>query len=248
MSSPAEYYNSLPPISKAFGTICFLTTALCQLGILAPYHLALYYPFIFRHFQIWRLITPFFYLGKFSINFGIRLLMIARYGVQVENGPFTGRTADFLYMMIFGAVSLLGISAIPYFYSSFLGVSMVSMLVYIWSREFPNAQINIYGLVNMKAFYFPWAMLVLDMIFGSPLMPSLLGIVVGHLYYFLTVLYPLNSGRNPLKTPLFIQRLVNQWRIGAQRNTGTGPVRREREAGTGTGTGAFRGRAYRLDR
>jgi hypothetical protein len=27
---------------------------------------------------------------------------------------------------------------------------MVSMLVYLWSREFPNAQINIYGLVNMK--------------------------------------------------------------------------------------------------
>ncbi|KAJ3702292.1 hypothetical protein LUZ61_005997 [Rhynchospora tenuis] len=204
MSSPAEYYNSLPPISKAYGTICFLTTALLQLGLLAPYHIALLYPLVFKNLQIWRLITPFFFLGKFSINFGIRLLMIARYGVQLENGPFDKRTADFLWMMIFGAISLLGLSAIPFLWSPFLGVSMVSMLVYLWSREFPNAQINIYGLVNMKAFYFPWAMLALDVIFGSPILPNLLGIIVGHLYYFFSVLYPLKTGRNPLKTPLWL--------------------------------------------
>jgi len=26
----------------------------------------------------------------------------------------------------------------------------VFMLLYVWSREFPNAQINIYGLVSLK--------------------------------------------------------------------------------------------------
>ncbi|KAF3319971.1 derlin-1-like protein [Carex littledalei] len=240
-----KFYNSLPPISKAYGTICLLTTALCQLGILDPYYIYLLYPRVLKNLQIWRLITPFFFLGKFSINFGIRLLMIARYGVQLENGPFDKRTADFLWMMIFGAVSLLGLSAIPYLWSPLLGPSMVSMLVYLWSREFPNAQINIYGLVNMKAFYFPWVMLALDMIFGSPLLPNLLGIVVGHLYYFFSVLYPLKTGRNPLKTPLWLQRLVVQWRLGAQRTAGASrPVRDN----TSTGTGAFRGRAYRLDR
>lgn len=31
----------------------------------------------------------------------------ARYGVQLENGPFQRRTADFLWMMIFGALTLL---------------------------------------------------------------------------------------------------------------------------------------------
>lgn len=31
----------------------------------------------------------------------------ARYGVQLESGPFQRRTADFLWMMIFGALSLL---------------------------------------------------------------------------------------------------------------------------------------------
>lgn len=31
----------------------------------------------------------------------------ARYGVQLEKGPFEKRTADFLWMMIFGAITLL---------------------------------------------------------------------------------------------------------------------------------------------
>lgn len=47
-------------------------------------------------------------------------------------------------------------------------------------------------------------MLMLDTIFGSPIMPSLLGIVAGHLYYFLTVLHPLATGRNLLRTPIWV--------------------------------------------
>ena len=59
------------------------------------------------HEQIWRLVTNFFFLGPFSINFAIRLLLIARYVVQLERGPFDRRTAEFLWMMIFAALSLL---------------------------------------------------------------------------------------------------------------------------------------------
>lgn len=123
--------------------------------------------------------------------------------------------------------------------SGFLGVSLVFMLLYVWSREFPNAQINIYGLVTLKvgvptpavfyfprvyhqsfywsshisglswfaylqAFYLPWVMLAMDVIFGSKLVPDLMGIIAGHIYYFLTVLYPVSSGRNILKTPIWV--------------------------------------------
>lgn len=47
-----RYYNSLPPISKAYGTLCFFATVLCQLQILNPPFLALYYPFVFKKFQV----------------------------------------------------------------------------------------------------------------------------------------------------------------------------------------------------
>lgn len=246
MSSPAEFYHSLPPVSKAYGTLCLVATTAFQLGLYNPVHTALLYEDVFYRFQVWRLFTNFIFLGKFSINFGIRLLMIARYGVQLEKGPFDRRTADFLWMMIFGAFTLLVLSAIPIFWSPFLGISLVFMLLYVWSREFPNAQINIYGLVSLKAFYFPWAMLALDVIFGSPLVPDLLGIIAGHLYYFLTVLHPLAGGKNILKTPLWVHKLVAKWGLRAQpMNRGAGttnpPAQPERSSGV-----AFRGRSYRL--
>ncbi|XP_057467123.1 derlin-1 [Actinidia eriantha] len=238
MSSPAEFYNSLPPISKAYGTLCLLFTTVSQFGLLNPVYVALIYERVFTRLEVWRLITNFFFLGPFSINFGIRLLMIARYGVQLENGPFQRRTADFLWMMMFGAFTLLALSAIPWFWTPFLGVSLVFMLLYVWSREFPNANISIYGLVTLKAFYLPWAMLGLDVIFGSKLTPDLLGIIAGHMYYFLTVLYPLSSGKNMLKTPMWVHKLVRWWRIGAPTD-----LRAQPDPTTG---GAFRGRSYRL--
>jgi len=41
-------------------------------------------------------------------------------------------------------------AAVPYLWSPFMGISLVFMIVYVWSREFPNARINIYGLVSLK--------------------------------------------------------------------------------------------------
>lgn len=242
MSSPSEYYKSLPPISKAYGTLCLFSTVLVRLHIVDGNFLVLYYPWVFKKFEVWRLFTSFFFLGPFSINFGIRLLMIARYGVMLEKGAFDKRTADFLWMMIFGAISLLVVSVIPVFNTYALGIPMVSMLVYVWSRENPNAQINIYGLFQLRAFYLPWVMLLLDVIFGSSLKPGLLGIMVGHLYYFFSVLHPLATGKNYLKTPKWVHRIVARFRIGMQANA---PVRPP--ANGNAGTGAFRGRSYRLN-
>ncbi|CAI0450602.1 unnamed protein product [Linum tenue] len=157
--------------------------------------------------QIWRLITNFFFLGPFSFPFAFRLIIIAKYGVSLERGPFDQRTADFVWMLFFGALSLLGMAAVPVLWSPFMGVSLVFMIVYIWGREFPNARISIYGLVSLKGFYLPWAMLALDLIFGNPLKPDILGIVAGHIYYFLTVLHPLAGGKYVFKTPRFVYLL-----------------------------------------
>ena len=47
-----RYYNSLPPVSKAYGTLCLLTTAAVQLGLLDVSFIALYYPWVFYRFQV----------------------------------------------------------------------------------------------------------------------------------------------------------------------------------------------------
>lgn len=241
MSSPADYYKSLPPVSKAYGTICFLTTLGFHLRIVNVYLLLMDYEKAFFKLQVWRLLTNFFFLGAFSINFGIRLLMIARYGVQLERGPFEGRTADFLWMMIFSMLTLLGFGLlIPALRFPIMGPSLVFMLLYVWSREFASARVNIMGLFSLQGFYLPWVMLFLNVIFGSPLLPDLMGIVVGHIHYFLTVLHPRNGGRDFLKTPLWVRKIALRWLItGPQVGVQAAP----QPANRGT---AFTGRSYRL--
>ncbi|XP_007038301.2 PREDICTED: derlin-1.1 [Theobroma cacao] len=239
MSTPAQYYESLPPVSKFYGVACLLTTSALYLGLYDPWNIALSYEDVFKRFQVWRLITNFFLLGPFSPSFAIHLIMIARYGVLLEKGPFDKRTADYVWMLIFGALSLLVMGAIPFLWTPFMAGSLVFMIVYVWSREFPNAQISIYGIVTLKGFYLPWAFLALDLIVGSRLMPDIIGMVAGHLYYFLTVLHPLAGGKYVFKTPLWVHKLVAYWGKGIQVNS---PVQRDPSAGV-----AFQGRSFRLN-
>ncbi|KAK0595212.1 hypothetical protein LWI29_004523 [Acer saccharum] len=239
MSTPAEYYRSLPPVSKFYGVTCLMTTTAYYLQLYHPQYIALFYGDVIKRFQVWRLVTNFFFLGEFSFPFAIRLIMIAKYGVSLERGPFDKRTADFVWMLIFGAFSLLVLAMVPLLWTPFMGSSLVFMILYVWGREYPNARINIYGVVSLKGFYLPWATLALDLIFGNPLKPGILGIVAGHLYYFLTVLHPLAGGQYIFRTPLWVHKVVAFWGEGTQINS---PVQRDQHAGV-----AFRGRGYRLN-
>lgn len=65
-----------------------------------------------------------------------------------------GSYVSCLYLNIISLSECQALSAIPFFQSYFLGVSLVFMLLYVWSREFPTANINIYGLVTLKVSIF----------------------------------------------------------------------------------------------
>ncbi|GKV17533.1 hypothetical protein SLEP1_g28026 [Rubroshorea leprosula] len=215
-----------------------MTTSAFYLGLYDYENIALFYEDVFKHFQVWRLITNFFFLGPFSVTFAVRLILIAKYGVSLERGPFDKRTADYVWMFMVGALSLLVMCAIPMLWYPFNGGSIVYMILYVWSRELPNARITFYNLVTLKGFYLPWAMLVLDLLFGDSLKTGIRGIIAGHLYYFLTVLHPLSGGRFMLKTPLWVHKLAARWGEGVQVNS---PVQQDPNAGV-----AFTGRSFRL--
>lgn len=76
MSSPGEWYQSLPPVSKFWGTACVLTTIAVQMSLVDVRVLYLDWPFVFKKFQIWRLFTNFCFLGGFSFPFVMRVMMM----------------------------------------------------------------------------------------------------------------------------------------------------------------------------
>ncbi|BDA49288.1 Derlin-1 [Coccomyxa sp. Obi] len=173
--------------------------------------LILYWPFVLKG-QIWRVVSNFLFLGKPSFNFLLRILWIVQYGVPLEKVTYQFSTADFVFLVLFGMVSLLGASVfVPV---RLLGPSFIFMLTYVWSRNFPTSNVSLMGLVSIQAFYLPFALMALSLAMGGDWISDLLGIVVGHLYYFLKELHPAAGGPRLLETPTWLKRALLQAGIG----------------------------------
>ena len=92
-----------PPLSLYFSLLSlFFFSFFQQLDIVTPYQLYFNPELIFKNFQVWRLITNFCYFGPIGFNFLFNMLFTYRYCRFLEEGSFRGRTADFLFMFLFG--------------------------------------------------------------------------------------------------------------------------------------------------
>jgi hypothetical protein len=87
----------------------------------------------------------------------------------------------------------------------FLGSALTIMLVYVWSRRNPYVRMNFFGLLNFQAPYLPWVLFAFSLLLGNSVIVDLMGIIVGHVYYFLEDIFPReHGGFRILKTPRFL--------------------------------------------
>jgi derlin-1 len=130
------------------------------------------------------------------------MMLLYRYSVSLETTIYEGRRADYVFFLLFCAVFLLASTAIlP---SVILGTGLLSSLLYLWSRKNPDLVLSFMFGLRFKAIYLPWVLCGFKLLQGGSPLIELIGIVVGHLWYFVTDLYPLQSGRQILKTPAIL--------------------------------------------
>jgi hypothetical protein len=68
------------------------------------------------------------------------------------------------------------------------------------------------GVFEFNAPYLPWVMVGMSLLFSEHLpMQDLVGIALGHVYYFLDDVYPITSGtgKQYLRAPAILKRLVD---------------------------------------
>ena len=168
--------------------------------------------------QIWRLVTPFVFFGKFSLGFIFQVYLLINYCLRLETNPYPsgggthlGTVADFVWMLVLGMAQLLlmgWIMGVP-----FLGSSLVFMILYVWANRNPNdvARMPFFGF-QFKAVYLPWVMLAFGVLLGNSPVFDLMGIAAGHVYYFLQEVLPASTGfmggKTFLYTPLFLSNLM----------------------------------------
>lgn len=90
----------------------------------------------------------------------------------------------------------------------FLGSVLVFYVLYVWCRKSPYTEVSFWSF-GFKAWQFPYAMLVASMLLGANPLGDIIGIFVGHVYYFLTTAIPDRYNKNPLATPQFLYQLFN---------------------------------------
>ncbi|UXI14912.1 hypothetical protein NH340_JMT00855 [Sarcoptes scabiei] len=200
-----QFYMQMPPVTRVYTSACVLTTLAVQLEIVSPFQLYFNPRLIFYNFQIWRILTTFLFHGPIGFSFMFNIIFTYRHCAMLEEGSFRSRTADFVYMLFLGALLMCIIGL--FVNLLFLGHAFTIMLVYIWSRHNEHVLMNFFGLFNFHAPYLPWVLLGFSFILGNSIIIDLLGIAVGHIYYYLETICPARFGFRLLKTPRFLERL-----------------------------------------
>jgi|UniRef100_A0A7S1SZ48 Derlin-2/3 len=209
--SVEEWYKELPPITRGYVTLSFLTTAGCAMDIISPFNVYFNAKLIFRRWQLWRLFTNFFFFGSLGLDFVFHIFFLLKYCKALEEGSFRGRSADFLFMLLFGGALLTCIA--PFVNIQFLGSSLTFMMVYVWGRRHQYVNLSLMGIFNFTAPYLPWVLLAFSVVLGSSPVVDLLGMAAGHAYYFLEDVYPRMSNRRLLKTPGILHALFPHQQI-----------------------------------
>lgn len=214
MSSPEEWFRSLPPITRTWLAVAFSTTVLVQTGYLSPATLAFLPDKLFVG-ELWRLITPFIYVGEFGMPFVMNLFFLVRYSSAYEANPYAlcaggtvpqGCTADYVFALMCNSLVLLAVALYMGLY--FMGPPLVFSVLYLWSKKNAEVPVSFWGF-NFKGAHLPFALMAMSVLMGASPLLDVIGVVAGHCFYFAAEVLPLKYGHQVLTTPQWLIRAVD---------------------------------------
>ena len=89
----------------------------------------------------------------------------------------------------------------------FLMDPMVLSILYVWCQLNKDTIVNFWFGTQFKAMYLPWVLFGFNMIIAGGGFMELIGILIGHLYFFLMFTYPQDfGGPSLLSTPQIFYR------------------------------------------
>ncbi|XP_065568559.1 derlin-2-like [Artemia franciscana] len=203
-----QEYLLIPPVTRTYLTACAITTLAVELQLVTPFQLYFNPYLIFEKYQVWRVFTSFLFFGGLGFNLLFNMIFTYRYCRMLEENSFAGRTADFVFMLCFGG--FFTVICAMFVNLLFLGHALTTMLVYVWSRRNPFVRMNFFGLLPFSAPYLPWVLVGFSLLLGNSVVVDLIGIAVGHVYFFLEDVFPNQpGGMRLLKTPRILKVLFD---------------------------------------
>ena len=200
-----------PPVTRVMICASGLLAVLCSLEVLSPLSLCLNWELVRQQRQWWRLVSCFFFYGEFSIHFVWNMYIYIQYCSSLEELAFRNKTADFVWMLISCGFLLLGLSYC-FVASAFLSSALMDVMIYLWSKKNPHAMVHVLFL-TVPAAYLPFTLTGLSLLMGGQISDHLMGIAVGHIFFFFNEIYPLmptSGGLKLFRTPRPLKLLFRQ--------------------------------------
>jgi Derlin-2/3 len=201
-----EWFWDMPVCTRWWTVATILTSVLVQCQMVTPFQLFYSFRAVFSKLQYWRLLTTFIYFGPLSLDLAFHIYFMQRYSRLLEES--SGRSpAHFSWLLMYAMACLIAIS--PLVSMPFLGHPLSSTLVYIWSRRNPDTRLSFLGLLVFTAPYLPWVLMGFSLFMhGTIPKDEIMGVVIGHVWYFFTDVYPpLHNGSKPLDPPRWWRRI-----------------------------------------
>jgi len=208
MSDFSDWYNSIPQITRYWFTCATVVPLLGRFGLISPGFTYLDWDLFFNRFQLWRPITAFIYYPltpQTGFHWLLMIYFLYIYSKSIESTVFSGRPADYVFMLMFSWLMCVVVGFAFGFY--FLLEPMVLSVLYNWCQFNKDATVSFWFGTRFKAVYLPWVLVAFNMVLRGGGLNEIAGILVGHLYHFLAVQYPAERGTDALiRTPGFLYR------------------------------------------
>ncbi|KAI3380941.1 hypothetical protein SNEBB_006778 [Seison nebaliae] len=206
----SDWYNKIPKVTRWLFTGAIIVPMLARMGFVSPMSLIWLWNYFIYKFQIWRAVTAMLFFPispQTGFQYLLNLYFLYNYSTRLEEDNFHGKTADYFFLVLFNSFSILLLASF-FGYYMLLNILIMSIL-YIWCQFHKDEIVRFWFGTQFKAMYLPWVYLGFNFILQGGGFVELMGIIVGHLYYFLKVKYPIDfGGRQFLETPQFLYQFL----------------------------------------
>eukprot|EP00118_Oscarella_pearsei_P001128 m.6671 g.6671 ORF g.6671 m.6671 type:complete len:252 (+) comp16563_c0_seq1:60-815(+) len=233
----ATWFKGIPIVTRFWFSFSIIFPLAGRLGLINALYMILDYQSVVHRFQIWRLFTCAVYYPispQTGFHYLLNLYFLYNYSNRLETGIFDGRPADYLFMLLLHWIILLVIGLLAGLW--LLMDPLIMSVLYVWCQLNKDMIVRFWFGMEFKAMYFPWVLAGLNMILMGGGVSELIGIFVGHVYFFLMFKYPQDfGGRTFLTTPQFLYKLLPSRRtIGG---FGQAPMSRRQDSPNENGGG-----------
>ncbi|XP_037958446.1 derlin-1 [Teleopsis dalmanni] len=209
MADASQWYKQIPRFTRYWLTATVALSLLCRFEIVPSRWSYLSRYNVWNQMQLWRCVTSLFVYPltpSTGFHFLINCYFITQYGARMEKDQFGRSPADYLYLQII--VAALAVVGGLLFNVPFLMDIIVVAITYIWCQLNKDVIVNFWFGTRFKAIYLPWILAAMELVFQHNF-SSLIGIFIGHFYYFFKFQYPQDlGGPTILDTPNLIKQYV----------------------------------------